>query len=164
MALICMVTRHQLQVSWDFCEIKAMKSVLRPWSEAEVRPAGLRSTNKTLARAMPLIMHFDSALSDIRTRKSKFSANRNPHKLQARDGDMRLSEFIRGKKKVEQSQKAELECPSRLNIDNDLDDEASHEAENLIVVMGVTGAGKSYFINKLKPGSVVEGHGIRSSQ
>ncbi|OAL03081.1 hypothetical protein IQ06DRAFT_218284 [Phaeosphaeriaceae sp. SRC1lsM3a] len=36
------------------------------------------------------------------------------------------------------------------------------QSENLVLVMGVTGAGKSYFINKLKPNSVEEGHGLMS--
>ena len=34
--------------------------------------------------------------------------------------------------------------------------------ENMILVMGVTGSGKSFFINKLKQNSVVEGHDLRS--
>lgn len=46
------------------------------------------------------------------------------------------------------------------------DDEAAQwsslRSESLILVMGVTGAGKSYFINKLKPGSVAEGDGLGS--
>ncbi|KAL1648301.1 hypothetical protein SLS61_006992 [Didymella pomorum] len=32
----------------------------------------------------------------------------------------------------------------------------------MILVMGVTGSGKSYFINKLAKGAVLEGHGVRS--
>ncbi|KAH8725386.1 P-loop containing nucleoside triphosphate hydrolase protein [Phaeosphaeriaceae sp. PMI808] len=36
------------------------------------------------------------------------------------------------------------------------------KSENLILVMGVTGAGKSHFINQLKPDSVIEGHGLGS--
>ncbi|KAH6629648.1 P-loop containing nucleoside triphosphate hydrolase protein [Boeremia exigua] len=40
---------------------------------------------------------------------------------------------------------------------------SNHELErSMILVMGVTGSGKSYFINKLAKGSVVEGHGVRS--
>ncbi|KAJ4301515.1 hypothetical protein N0V90_003608 [Kalmusia sp. IMI 367209] len=35
-------------------------------------------------------------------------------------------------------------------------------SENLIIVMGVTGAGKSYFVNQLKPNSVAEGHSLKS--
>ncbi|KAF2463833.1 uncharacterized protein BDR25DRAFT_297417 [Lindgomyces ingoldianus] len=35
-------------------------------------------------------------------------------------------------------------------------------SESLILVMGVTGAGKSYFINQLKPNSVTEGHSLVS--
>lgn len=46
------------------------------------------------------------------------------------------------------------------------DDEAAQwsslRSESLILVMGVTGAGKSYFINKLNPGSVAEGDGLGS--
>ncbi|KAF2258544.1 hypothetical protein CC78DRAFT_426885, partial [Lojkania enalia] len=34
--------------------------------------------------------------------------------------------------------------------------------QSIVLVMGVTGAGKSYFINKLRPDSVIEGHGLRS--
>jgi predicted GTPase len=33
---------------------------------------------------------------------------------------------------------------------------------SMILVMGVTGSGKSYFINKLAKGAVLEGHGVRS--
>ena len=39
---------------------------------------------------------------------------------------------------------------------------ASTNPENMILVMGVTGSGKSFFINKLKQNSVVEGHDLRS--
>lgn len=34
----------------------------------------------------------------------------------------------------------------------------------MILVMGVTGSGKSYFINKLAQGSVAEGAGLRSGE
>lgn len=34
----------------------------------------------------------------------------------------------------------------------------------MILVMGVTGSGKSYFINKLAQGAVAEGHKLRSSE
>lgn len=34
----------------------------------------------------------------------------------------------------------------------------------MILVMGVTGSGKSYFINKVSEGSVVEGAGLRSGE
>jgi predicted GTPase len=34
----------------------------------------------------------------------------------------------------------------------------------MILVMGVTGSGKSYFINKLVEGSVAEGSGLRSGK
>ena len=33
---------------------------------------------------------------------------------------------------------------------------------SMILVMGVTGSGKSYFVNKLQSGSVTEGHTLRS--
>jgi len=33
---------------------------------------------------------------------------------------------------------------------------------SMILVMGVTGSGKSYFINQLKSGAVEEGPGLRS--
>ncbi|KAK3935665.1 P-loop containing nucleoside triphosphate hydrolase protein [Diplogelasinospora grovesii] len=36
------------------------------------------------------------------------------------------------------------------------------ESDGIILLMGVTGAGKSYFLNQLKAGSVGEGHGLRS--
>jgi predicted GTPase len=39
------------------------------------------------------------------------------------------------------------------------------EQESMILVMGVTGSGKSYFINKLaNGGAVVEGHTLKSSK
>lgn len=34
---------------------------------------------------------------------------------------------------------------------------------SMILVMGVTGAGKSHFINQLAEGAVAEGHELRSS-
>lgn len=34
----------------------------------------------------------------------------------------------------------------------------------MVLVMGVTGSGKSYFINKLVEGSVAEGAGLRSGK
>jgi putative ribosome biogenesis GTPase RsgA len=45
-------------------------------------------------------------------------------------------------------------------------EESNGEESNggMILVMGVTGAGKSTFINSLKPGSVVVGHGLESSK
>jgi predicted GTPase len=44
--------------------------------------------------------------------------------------------------------------------DKDLiDDDGS---DGIILVMGVTGAGKSYFLNQLKSQSVVEGHSLYS--
>jgi putative ribosome biogenesis GTPase RsgA len=46
--------------------------------------------------------------------------------------------------------------------DDETDQWTQMQSENLVLVMGVTGAGKSYFINKLKPNSVEEGHGIMS--
>lgn len=38
------------------------------------------------------------------------------------------------------------------------------EKEGIILVMGVTGVGKSSFINQLQPGSVVVGHTMESSK
>ena len=35
---------------------------------------------------------------------------------------------------------------------------------SMILVMGVTGSGKSYFINKLARDSVVEGHTLKSGR
>ncbi|KAF2108802.1 P-loop containing nucleoside triphosphate hydrolase protein [Lophiotrema nucula] len=35
-------------------------------------------------------------------------------------------------------------------------------SDSLIMVMGVTGSGKSYFINQLRPNSAAEGHGLQS--
>lgn len=35
---------------------------------------------------------------------------------------------------------------------------------SMILVMGVTGSGKSYFINKLVQGAVAEGDGLRSGR
>ena len=35
---------------------------------------------------------------------------------------------------------------------------------DMVLVMGITGAGKSYFINKLKDGAVVEGDSLESSK
>ncbi len=35
---------------------------------------------------------------------------------------------------------------------------------DMVLVMGVTGAGKSYFVNKLREGAVVEGDGLESSK
>jgi predicted GTPase len=43
---------------------------------------------------------------------------------------------------------------------------AAHEDSptDMVLVMGVTGAGKSYLINKLKEGATVEGDGLESSE
>jgi predicted GTPase len=38
------------------------------------------------------------------------------------------------------------------------------EQVSMILIMGVTGSGKSYFINKLADGAVVEGHSLKSSK
>jgi predicted GTPase len=35
---------------------------------------------------------------------------------------------------------------------------------DMVLIMGVTGAGKSYFINKLKEDAVIEGDGLESSK
>ena len=35
---------------------------------------------------------------------------------------------------------------------------------DMVLVLGVTGAGKSYFVNQLKEGAVVEGEGLESSK
>lgn len=42
----------------------------------------------------------------------------------------------------------------------DMDD----QSEGVILVMGVTGAGKSYFLNQLKHHSVTEGHSLFSGK
>lgn len=41
-------------------------------------------------------------------------------------------------------------------------DEEPWETEGMILVMGPTGAGKSYFIDKLKEGCVTVGHSLES--
>jgi predicted GTPase len=38
----------------------------------------------------------------------------------------------------------------------------SRGEQGMVLIMGVTGAGKSYFINRLKDGSVVEGSSMDS--
>ena len=38
----------------------------------------------------------------------------------------------------------------------------SNQSVEMVLVMGVTGAGKSYFINRLKEGAVEEGEGLQS--
>lgn len=40
----------------------------------------------------------------------------------------------------------------------------SRGEQGMVLVMGVTGAGKSYFINRLKDGSVVEGSTMDSCE
>jgi predicted GTPase len=40
----------------------------------------------------------------------------------------------------------------------------SDEEMSMILIMGVTGSGKSYFINKLSNGAVIEGHSLKSSK
>lgn len=37
-------------------------------------------------------------------------------------------------------------------------------SDGIILILGVTGAGKSYFINQLKPKSVREGHSLQSGK
>ncbi|KAH7385572.1 P-loop containing nucleoside triphosphate hydrolase protein [Phaeosphaeria sp. MPI-PUGE-AT-0046c] len=54
------------------------------------------------------------------------------------------------------------EAVSAISDDDENDQWTQMQSESLVLVMGVTGAGKSYFINKLKPNSVAEGHGIAS--
>lgn len=44
---------------------------------------------------------------------------------------------------------------------SDFDDNTEY---SMILVMGVTGSGKSYFINKLVEDSVTEGSGLRSGK
>lgn len=41
-------------------------------------------------------------------------------------------------------------------------DKPDFSDEGIILVLGVTGAGKSYFLNKLKSHCVREGHGLQS--
>lgn len=43
-------------------------------------------------------------------------------------------------------------------------DKRERSPTDMVLVMGVTGAGKSYFVNKLKEGAVVEGDGLESSE
>lgn len=38
----------------------------------------------------------------------------------------------------------------------------TNQSAEMVLVMGVTGAGKSYFINKLKEGAMEEGEGLQS--
>lgn len=56
--------------------------------------------------------------------------------------------------------------PASDDYSNDDEEEQRDQVEtdSLVLVMGVTGAGKSYFINQLKPASVVEGHGLGSRE
>ena len=42
--------------------------------------------------------------------------------------------------------------------------EIGESQTDMVLVMGITGAGKSYFVNKLKEGAVVEGDGLESSK
>ena len=35
---------------------------------------------------------------------------------------------------------------------------------DMVLIMGITGAGKSYLINRLQEGAVVEGRGLESSE
>lgn len=65
------------------------------------------------------------------------------------------------KKKRTRPNKAE---PDQINRseDDELIQWSDMQSDSLILVMGVTGAGKSYFINQLKPNSVTEGHGLGS--
>lgn len=66
------------------------------------------------------------------------------------------------KKKPSPSSKAETVAATS---DDDDNDQWTHmQSESLVLIMGVTGAGKSYFINKLRPNSVAEGHGITSRE
>lgn len=61
---------------------------------------------------------------------------------------------------MKQTDKAGIASARR---EDDETDQWTHmQSENLVLVMGVTGAGKSYFVNKLKPNSVEEGHSIES--
>lgn len=64
------------------------------------------------------------------------------------------------KKGTKQIDKAE--AASARSEDSEADQWTNLESESLVLVMGVTGVGKSYFINKLKPGSVKESRGIKS--
>ena len=43
-------------------------------------------------------------------------------------------------------------------------DDMDISSEGIIMVMGVTGAGKSHFVNQLKDHSVKEGHSLRSGR
>ncbi|KAH6629362.1 hypothetical protein C7974DRAFT_185147 [Boeremia exigua] len=70
--------------------------------------------------------------------------------------------FWSRKKKTHQPGKAGVHHHAQGADDEEADQWANMQSDSLILVMGVTGAGKSYFINQLKPNSVAEGHGIRS--
>jgi predicted GTPase len=66
------------------------------------------------------------------------------------------------RKKLDSS-RSKAEAASSDGIENaEFDQWSRMKSEYLILVMGVTGAGKSYFINRLKENSVIEGHGLRS--
>lgn len=67
------------------------------------------------------------------------------------------------KKAADQRDKAVLDSTDPPN-DGETGRLSRMGSESLILVMGVTGAGKSYFINQLKPNSVTEGHSIVSRQ
>jgi predicted GTPase len=76
---------------------------------------------------------------------------------------MRLPDLFR---KNKESRGLEDKAASPTQYD---DDYGSHQwsslsSENQVLVMGVTGAGKSYFINRLIPDSVAEGHGLESGE
>jgi hypothetical protein len=85
------------------------------------------------------------------------------------DSDNRIemlpSWFSRGRRKLKRADEAEETVADKLPVRNKQDDlETNLERQSMILVMGVTGSGKSYFINQLEPNSVAEGHGLRSGE
>lgn len=74
---------------------------------------------------------------------------------------MGLSRMFRRKSESQSTNKAERASSSPAK-DDQTEQWSRMKSESLILVMGVTGAGKSYFINKLKANSVAEGHDLTS--
>lgn len=73
---------------------------------------------------------------------------------------MPFKDFFR-KKKPDQLNNAEVAQAGRSH-DGETDQWGDMQSDSLVLIMGVTGAGKSYFINQLKPNSVTVGHGLKS--
>ena len=78
---------------------------------------------------------------------------------------MSLARFFRGRWKSKQVDKAEESGLDKLSMEDQQDEQYTRlEGQSIVLVMGVTGSGKSYFINQLEPNSVAEGHGLRSGE